>query len=272
MAASTNVERIRQYYNNDVQREWDRHERHRFEFPVTMHFLERFLKPGSRILDIGGGPGRYTLALAEAGHNVTLFDLAEANIAMAKEKADQMNLAVENFIQGDARDLSSLDGELFDAILIMGPFYHLSQKGDREKVIDQTLKLLKPQGILAGAFISHYAPIYDNLRNYPHTIKEQSENLLGFLKEGTHILSENEPGFIDAYFADPDEIVPFFSSFGLKELAFFGAESLISQSEMKLIDLGEELLAEWIGFACRTAETKGAIYGTDHLVYVGRKA
>lgn len=268
---ATRVEVIQKYYNESARHEWSRHERHRFEFPVTMHYLKRHLKDSSRILDIGGGPGRYSIELAKDGHDVSLFDLAEENIKLAKEKALEQNVKLNNFHVGDARDLSCFEEETFDAVLVFGPLYHLSSESERKMVIHEALRILKPGGLIAVSFISHYAPLNDVVRRYPLTLKEQKDKLLGFLDHGMHISSENEPGFIDAFFCDPSKIQPFFDSFGIEKLSFFGAESFIAQSEGKLIDLGEDILHEWIDFACLTAETPGAIFNSDHIVYIGKK-
>lgn len=268
---TADVEKIRQYYNNGAEHEWDRHDRHRFEFPVTMRYLRKYLPPSSKILDVGGGPGRYSIELTKLGHKLTLFDLAEENVRLAKKMADEQGIRLSRTCVGDARDLSVFKDNSFDAILVFGPLYHLNREEDRKKVIEEALRVLKPGGILAGAFISHYAPLFDTARRFGNTITRERENLLGFLDHGTHIMSEEEPGFVDAYFTDPMEITPFFDSFGLEKLTLFGAESFIAQSEQKLIDLGEELLSQWIDFAYETAETPGAIYGSDHIVYMGRK-
>lgn len=65
---------IQEHYDSDVQYEWDRLERHPFEFAITTKMMDRYIKPGDRILDIGGGPGRYSLYYAQKGCDVTLVD------------------------------------------------------------------------------------------------------------------------------------------------------------------------------------------------------
>jgi SAM-dependent methyltransferase len=79
---------VQNFYDENVQSEWDRlGTRHRTEFAVTCRALREFLPPApARVIDIGGGPGRYALALAEQGYGVTLVDLAEGNLAFAREK------------------------------------------------------------------------------------------------------------------------------------------------------------------------------------------
>jgi 2-polyprenyl-3-methyl-5-hydroxy-6-metoxy-1,4-benzoquinol methylase len=83
---------VAQYYDQQAQREWERMERHRTEFAVTLRILKKHLPPCTpgisplRVLDCGGGPGRYAIELARQGYQVTLFDLSEGNLRLAKTK------------------------------------------------------------------------------------------------------------------------------------------------------------------------------------------
>lgn len=85
---------VREYYNQNPQIEWDRLEGGKPEFEITMRHLKENLKLNSKILDVGGGPGRYAFSLTELGHKVTLFDLSEGNIEFAKK----MNLKNLGFL------------------------------------------------------------------------------------------------------------------------------------------------------------------------------
>lgn len=67
-----NIKIVQEHYDSDVQKEWDRLERHPFEFKITTHMMDKYIKPGDRILDIGGGPGRYSIYYANKGCDVTL--------------------------------------------------------------------------------------------------------------------------------------------------------------------------------------------------------
>ena len=82
-----NTDAIRDYYNAQVEHEWARIDG-RPELFLTCRFLERYIKPGGRVLDIGGGPGRYALWLSQKGCDVTLLDLSPANVRFAREKAE----------------------------------------------------------------------------------------------------------------------------------------------------------------------------------------
>ena len=120
----TEKQMVKDLYNNDVIKEWERLLRHPVEYEVTRAYLDRYIKPGDRVLDIGGGPGRYSLYLAKKGCNVTLFDLSDANIAFAKERASEQALSIET-VCGEACIVDTLVSGCFDHVLLMGPLYHL---------------------------------------------------------------------------------------------------------------------------------------------------
>lgn len=89
------MDSIREYYNNSVENEWERLERNPYEFRIHKHFMEKYVKPGDRILDVGGGPGRYSLYLAQKGCNVTLVDLSDGNVEFARQKAAEQGLSLQ---------------------------------------------------------------------------------------------------------------------------------------------------------------------------------
>jgi 2-polyprenyl-3-methyl-5-hydroxy-6-metoxy-1,4-benzoquinol methylase len=109
------IDTVRKYYNQNPEAEWNRLGGRKPEFEITMRHLRANLKPESRILDVGGGPGRYSFALAALSHRVTLFDLSEENIGFAKRKAAELNLPLEGYICGNAAALDKYISGRFDA-------------------------------------------------------------------------------------------------------------------------------------------------------------
>ena len=81
------IETVRGYYDEHAQLEWDRLKERPFEFIFTTEMMERYVRPGDRILDIGGGPGRYSIHFAQMGCQVVLAELSSGNVALAREKA-----------------------------------------------------------------------------------------------------------------------------------------------------------------------------------------
>lgn len=91
----------------------------RVEYLTTMHYIHRFLKPDMRILEVGAGTGRYSLALAREGYRVDALELVEHNIEVFQSKLQDDDTV--NLIQGNALDLSVYEDETFDITLSLGP-------------------------------------------------------------------------------------------------------------------------------------------------------
>ena len=175
------VKIVQDYYDEDVEREWERLERHPFEFALTCRFLDRYLHPGDRVLDIGGGPGRYSLHLAQRGCQVTLLDLSSGNTAFAAQKAREQGLSL-SVVTGDAREASRLVEGTFDHVLLMGPLYHLTEKADREQCLREALSLLREGGTLSMSFINLPSGLIYALREEPEQLLWQKPDDLRYLQ------------------------------------------------------------------------------------------
>jgi len=111
---------VREYYAAFGMREWQRLETAEgiVEFAVNTHFLDRFLPTTGRVLDLGGGPGRYAEWLAKRGLRVVLADASPELLEIARSRI--ASPLVEEIATADARDLSRWDNASFDAALLLG--------------------------------------------------------------------------------------------------------------------------------------------------------
>jgi len=124
------------FYDEYGEREWERLDRdfhHRLEWETTVDYLERGLPDSGRVLDAGGGAGRYAVWLARRGHDVTLLDASRGQVDLAREKASEHGVADRvRVARGDVRALPVREG-VFDATLCLGgPLSHVLDAGERE--------------------------------------------------------------------------------------------------------------------------------------------
>ena len=125
----------------------------RVEFVTTVKYIERYLTPGAKILDIGAGAGEYSLYFARKGYSVSALELADANIAAFRAKqTDQDDV---DLVQGNALDLSRYADDSFDVVLLFGPLYHLHEDADKLRCIEEAKRVCKPDGKIFFAFISN---------------------------------------------------------------------------------------------------------------------
>ena len=142
-------EPVHKYYSGMCQREWKRLERdayHHLESATTMHYLEKYLPSHGLVLDAGGGPGRYTINLAKMGYHIVLLDFSAELLEEAKKQIKKARVEgkVDQVVHGTICDLSGFDDEAFDAVLCLGgPLFHVVKKAERERAIDELIRVAK---------------------------------------------------------------------------------------------------------------------------------
>ncbi len=125
----------------------------RVEFLTTVRYIEKYLTPGCRILDVGAGAGEYSLYLSRKGFPVSAVELTDANIQAFRKKLQPEDTL--RLVQGNAKDLSMFQDDAFDIVLLFGPLYHLHSMEDRLQCISEAKRVCKTDGKLFFAFISH---------------------------------------------------------------------------------------------------------------------
>lgn len=258
-------DQIRQYYEETD--EWARLERHRTEFAVTTHYLDRFIPQGARVLDIGGGPGRYALHLTGRGCRVVLLDLVEKHTRIAGAKAAEAGVQLERTVCGDALRLPDYDLGTFDAVLLMGPLYHLVRLEDRQTALQQALGVLRPGGILAASFISAYAPLLDLLKHAPEQLHSADE-VLRYFRSGAN---QPQEGFTTAWFSTPQEAQALLAEAGVQPLAFAGVEGLPCIREPAVQALPESVFQEYLTVVEQLAEDPATFGSCEHYLAIGRR-
>src|SRR5437764_1685099 len=129
----------------------------------TKELIARHLPAGSlSILDVGGGAGYYASWLAKMGHHVAMLDPVPLHVDRARIAAGEP--AAFHAQVGDARDLPFEDG-MFDAVLLLGPLYHLLESHDRLRTLREARRVSKRGGTVFAAAISRYALPGDGIRN-----------------------------------------------------------------------------------------------------------
>ena len=260
---------VADFYDANAAGEWQRIA-NRPEFLLTCRLLKRHLKPGDSVLDIGGGPGRYALHLAQQGLEVTLFDLSPGNIQFASDKALELGLQLP-MVVGDARMADKLVHGQFDHVLLMGPLYHLLDEADRIQAVEAAIKLLKPGGTLWVAFLNLIAGIIYAMKHQPDYLAQTAPAELAYMENFVANRSWSGDAFTRAIFAPWQDVLPFMARFSLDKLHLFGQEGIMSPCEERLMTQPPEIIELWLDLCEQICEREDLLNWSEHLVYVGRK-
>lgn len=120
------------------------------EFATTMKYIQKYLKPDMKILEIGAGTGRYSHTLAQMGYHVDAVELVEHNIEIFKQHTIPGEFIT--ITQGNAIDLSAFSDNTYDITLLLGPMYHLFTKEDKLKALSEAIRVTQKDGIIFAAY------------------------------------------------------------------------------------------------------------------------
>ncbi len=240
----------------------------------TRELLARFLPPApATVLDVGGGPGGYACRLARQGYTVHLIDIVALHVQQARQKSTQQpEYPLASASVGDARALAWRDASV-DAVVFLGPLYHLTDRSDRLHALDEARRVLKPDGVLLAAGISRFASTLDGLRSRYLRDSQFVEIVRQALRDGQHRNPAKNPAyFTDAFFHHPDELRDEILTTGLSVEGIYGVEGpawLLRDIDDWWNDATQR---QTLLFLARTLETEPSLLGVSaHLLAVARK-
>lgn len=265
-----NVDDIAVFYNRNQESEHNRLDRHQLEFDLTRHYLIQYLPRQGTILEIGSATGRYTVELARQGYTITAVDLSKGLLEKCRENVASEGLEQQvQFVLADARNLDEVARNSFDAVLLMGPLYHLILEADRKTALKEAFDCLRDGGILFSSFISRFGLMSDLIRNVPNWIEDQAD-VWSVLEHGKD--SEDHPrGGFRGYFAQPREIVPLHESIGFDTLVIAGVEPAIAADDESYNQLQGKQRQQWLDVLYAMSREPSILGASRHLLYIGRK-
>ena len=240
----------------------------------TQDILRRWLPaPPAVIVDVGGGPGVYARWLSACGYETHLRDVSPRHVAEARAASASRQHALASADVADARRLDLRDATA-DAMLLLGPLYHLTDRSDRVAALREARRVLRPGGILVAAAISRFASLLDGLRSRFLDDPDFARIVEEDLRSGQHRNPGGHPyWFTTSYFHRPEELGTEMQEAGLFALATLAVEGpgwLLADLPQRLAD--PDRAAQLLG-ALRAIESEPALMGVSaHLLAIGRRA
>jgi ubiquinone/menaquinone biosynthesis C-methylase UbiE len=272
--ASRDADEIAAYYAQGLERDRLAGGTGALELARTQVLLERYLPaPPAFVADVGGGPGRYAVWLAERGYHVHLVDPVPLHIEQARAAARGRQARLASAETGDARALKLADASV-DAVLLLGPLYHLRERAERLQALAEARRVCRRGGVIIAAAISRFASTLDGLRGGYLEDPAFAAVADGDRRDGRHRNPTGDPAyFTTAYFHRPEDLAAELSAAGLAHeatLAVEGAGWLLADLDARLADGRRRavLLA-----ALAAVEAEPTLLGVSaHLLAVARRA
>ena len=234
------------------------------EYRVTMDYIHRYLKKGASIIEIGAGTGRYSIALAKEGYDVTSVELVEENLNVLKEHGKGIDTL--HAFQGDALDLSRFADETFDITLVFGPMYHIYDREDQNKALSEAARITKKNGIILVAFLSVHAIMMSNYLFQWGTFTEGYKENFDENNKVKHFPEQMFTGF------DVDEFESLFETLPTEYITTVGVDNVLEIAERRPdFNLPDEDFETFCKYHLDNCEKRELLGSSIHLLYICKK-
>ncbi len=232
------------------------------EYLITMRYIEKYLTPNSKIIEIGAGTGRYSITLADKGYDVTAVELVPHNIDIMKKKVKpEHNIKI---YEGNACDLSLINSDEYDIVLLLGPMYHLFNDEDKHMAISEAIRVAKKGAVIYSAYCNNDTCMYKMF---------YKKRILGYLDKG--LIDENyhaksSPNEIFELYRKPD-IDELMKNYNVTRLHFVGVDMLSYLYNDKLNLLNKREFEEYLKFLNSICEREDLTGISQHMLDIFRK-
>lgn len=242
------------------------------EFAMTKRVLDRWTPAGARVAEIGVGVGHYSAHLAARGCRLHLIDIAQRLLDAAAARL--RNAGLERQVTGVSRlsatDLSGIDSLSFDAVLMLGPLYHLCKLSERRRAVEEAARVLQRGGFLYAAGINRLPYFRDQFRQRPQVAVERRQFHRQLLNDG-NVDPVHVPSLGFAHLTTAAEFQSLFADL-FEEVILLGVESFTAAWQPTLNGLPAEQVEAWLDLVEQTGTTPEGLGASDHFLFVGRKA
>ena len=234
------------------------------EFLTTMRYIERYLQPGMRILEIGAATGRYSHTLARMGYAVDAVELVQHNIDIFQKNTQPgENVTIR---QGNAKDLHFLEEDTYDITLLLGPMYHLFTVEEQLQALSEALRVTKKGGILMAAYCGNDATMVQYCFGRGMLKEKRYQDLVDPV---TFKASSDPAELFELYRReDIDELM---SRFAVKRLHYVGTDMATNYMRACIDEMDDDFFATYLRYHFTICERSDMVGVSHHILDISRK-
>jgi SAM-dependent methyltransferase len=234
------------------------------EFLTTMRYIEKYLRPGMRVLEIGAATGRYSHALARMGYKVDAVELVQHNIDIFESLTQPGEDGTVR--QGNAMDLGFIDEETYDMTLLLGPMYHLFTVEDQMKALSEAIRVTKKGGIVMAAYCGNDATMVQFCFGRGMLKEEKYRNLVDF---ETFKASSDPAELFQLYRIE--EIDGLMAEFHTERLHFVGTDMATNYMREVVDGMDDEFFGLYLQYHFTICERADMVGVSHHFLDIFRK-
>jgi len=255
---------LTEYYSNYDEDSRLRSRHGMVEFLTTMRYIEKYLRPGMRILEVGAATGRYSHALAQAGYQVDAVELVEHNIEIFKQKT--MPGETVTIRQADARDLSAYEENTFDLTLVLGPMYHLFTVEDQKQALREAIRVTKPGGVIFAAYCGNEATMVQYCFGRGMIRQQRYRDLI----DPVTFKASSDPMELFVLYRRED-IDALMWDFSVERLHYIGTDMATNYMRGAIDEMEDELFDLYLQYHFTICERSDCVGTSHHILDIFRK-
>jgi len=273
----TDFHKVKDYYQ--YFDEWARLETPagQLEYQILMEEICSHLKSDSDILDLGGGPGRYTASLSCKNYRVWLADISPTLIENARDKIRKWGHPenVKDLRVVNAMDLSDYSDDHFDGVLLFGPLYHLTSREEILACLSEVHRVLKPSGMLLGVYIPRVAGMRGIWERYFVHPGHVNAEVLGEIRDNGVFHNQCTQGFQEGMYMKTEDLMLYLEKTGFSCKHLRSIRGLAYGMEENLLSLEKKNRAMYermIEMLNTTSSEPSIIETAGHALFVAQKS
>lgn len=236
----------------------------RVEFLTTMRYIESYLKPGMRVLEIGAGTGRYSHALARKGFSVDAVELVQHNIDIfEKNTLPEENITIR---QGNAKNLAFLADDTYDITLLLGPMYHLFTVPEQKQALAEAIRVTKHGGVVFAAYCNNDATMVQYCFGRGMLREQRYRDLV----DPVTFKASSDPAELFQLYRRED-IDALMEGFPVERLHYLGTDMATNFMRQAVDEMEDELYELYLQYHFSICERPDMVGATHHILDVFRK-